>query len=252
MGDLSVDVASLRSLAAGLRGGVAALDSALNGLSGAATAQLGTPELDEACQQFHQKWQRGLTLLRQNVDRVGTGLDATALTPIAGPIALISGGIALGAHAMDIKAHDKWGQPGAWVTLGGDALGMVPGVGALTKGAATDIDILHGADSVMYAGSAAREVTGMAITHGINDAGMVNTVGQGGAAASNVFASLGRTVAEKVGGDPVVVGKVLQVGGSQLWRGVREERRGRWRSRCQRRPDQRQVGGGMAWRRGPR
>jgi hypothetical protein len=49
------------------------------------------------------------------------------LAPITGPIALIAGGIALAAHAGDMTVNGKWDDPNAWITLGSDVVGMIPG-----------------------------------------------------------------------------------------------------------------------------
>lgn len=61
-------------------------------------------------------------------------------TPIAGPVALISGGVALAAHAVSM------GQSGRWngVTLAGDVAGLVPGVGAIKKVGET-VSVAHDA-----------------------------------------------------------------------------------------------------------
>lgn len=60
---------------------------------------------------------------------------------IAAPVALISGAVALGAHAADISIEGKWDDPMSYVTLAGDALGLVPGLGALGKGAGEVVDV---------------------------------------------------------------------------------------------------------------
>lgn len=78
MGDFSVDVASLRALSDRLRAGADELGAALGELSEATPGQLATASLDEACQDFQQRWRHGMSLIRDNVTKVGTGLDATA------------------------------------------------------------------------------------------------------------------------------------------------------------------------------
>jgi uncharacterized protein YukE len=80
MGNFSVDVASLRALSGRLRAGADELSAVLGELSGVTPGQLGTASLDEACQEFQEKWQHGMSLMRENVTRVGAGLDATAAT----------------------------------------------------------------------------------------------------------------------------------------------------------------------------
>lgn len=67
MGDFSVDVTSLRALSWRLRAGANELGAALAALSGATPGRLGTPSLDEACQDFQQQWQHGMSLIRENV-----------------------------------------------------------------------------------------------------------------------------------------------------------------------------------------
>ncbi|SNR58940.1 hypothetical protein SAMN06265360_11154 [Haloechinothrix alba] len=57
------------------------------------------------------------------------------LAPVMGPIALVAGGVALAANATDMALNGNLDDPMAWVGLGGDALGMVPGVGAAFRGA---------------------------------------------------------------------------------------------------------------------
>lgn len=78
VGDLSVDVAGLRALSVELRAGADELGAALGELSGATPGQLGSASLDEACEYFQHKWRHGMSLIRENVTRAGTGLDATA------------------------------------------------------------------------------------------------------------------------------------------------------------------------------
>ena len=78
MGDFSVDVTRLRALSGQLRTAADELGAALGELSRATPGQLGTGSLDEACRDFQLQWQHGMSLIRENVNRVGAGLDATA------------------------------------------------------------------------------------------------------------------------------------------------------------------------------
>lgn len=64
---------------------------------------------------------------------------------IAAPIALAAGGIAVAAHTTDMAKHGKATSPAAWVTLGADTVGMLPGVGAAARGLST---ASHAATSV--------------------------------------------------------------------------------------------------------
>ena len=78
MEDFSVAVTSLRALSFRLRAGADELGAALGDLAGATPGQLGSASLDEACDGFRQRWQHGVSLIRDNVTRAGAGLDATA------------------------------------------------------------------------------------------------------------------------------------------------------------------------------
>lgn len=71
------------------------------------------------------------------------------LTPIMGPIALGAGAVALLAHGADMVVNDKWDDPNAWISLGGDVIGMVPGVGAAMKGVDAGMDALKGVDALV-------------------------------------------------------------------------------------------------------
>lgn len=70
---------------------------------------------------------------------------------ITGPVALIAGGVALAAHAGEMAVKDKWDEPGAWVGLATDALGVLPVVGPLAKGGAVATDALQVADGLTTA-----------------------------------------------------------------------------------------------------
>ncbi|WP_037316864.1 putative T7SS-secreted protein [Amycolatopsis orientalis] len=71
------------------------------------------------------------------------------LTPIMGPIALGAGAVALLAHGADMVVNDKWDDPNAWVSLGGDVIGMIPGVGAVAKGVDAASTALSGVDKLV-------------------------------------------------------------------------------------------------------
>jgi hypothetical protein len=61
------------------------------------------------------------------------------LTPFAAPVALLAGATALVAHGVDMLATDSYDDPNAWIGLGGDAVGLVPGaraVGEIASGTA--------------------------------------------------------------------------------------------------------------------
>ncbi|GAA1237842.1 hypothetical protein GCM10009676_22910 [Prauserella halophila] len=56
------------------------------------------------------------------------------INAIAAPVALVSGAIALGAHAADMAVKGNFDDPNAWISLAGDAIGLVPGVKAAKAG----------------------------------------------------------------------------------------------------------------------
>lgn len=77
------------------------------------------------------------------------------LTPVAGPVALITGGSALFTHGADMVVNEKYDDPWAWVTLGGDVLGVIPGVGAISKGFGAASDVVAGVDHMVDVSRAA-------------------------------------------------------------------------------------------------
>jgi hypothetical protein len=122
------------------------------------------------------------------------------LAPIAGPVALIAGGVALLAHGADMVVNEKWDDPNAWVSLGGDVLGLIPGVGAIGKGFNAAGDALAGADRLVDVGRGATAVlddAGRAVMQGsrafLDEAGKV-------AEPAKVFS----WIAEKTVGNPLV------------------------------------------------
>ncbi len=61
------------------------------------------------------------------------------LTPFAGPVALVAGGVAALAHGAELVVdEDKRADPGAWIGFGADLVGLVPG-GRLVVGEAVDL-----------------------------------------------------------------------------------------------------------------
>jgi hypothetical protein len=136
------------------------------------------------------------------------------LAPVCGPIALIAGGVALLAHGADMVVNEKWDDPNAWVSLGGDVLGLIPGVGAIGKGFGAATDALAGADRLVDVGRGATAMVddaGRAVVQGgrafLDEAGKV-------AEPAKVFS----WVAEKTVGNPLltpmadVAAKGLQAG----------------------------------------
>lgn len=76
------------------------------------------------------------------------------LAPVCGPIAIGAGAIALAAHGADMVMNEKYDDPNAWVGLGGDALGLIPGVGAVSKGVDAGADAMSGAERAVDLASA--------------------------------------------------------------------------------------------------
>ncbi|RCW43123.1 hypothetical protein DFQ14_10710 [Halopolyspora algeriensis] len=98
-----------------------------------------------------------------------------AFIPIAGPIALAAGGVALAAHGGDMVANEKYDDPNAWMTVGGDVLGVLPGVGAVSKGFNAAGDVVAGVDRVVD------------VTRTTGAAGMLDTAGEAVAKGSKGF-----------------------------------------------------------------
>ena len=104
--------------------------------------------------------------------------------------------VALGAHAGDMTVNDKWDDPNAWVTLGGDVLGIVPGLGAIGKG-------------VGAAGDAFRTVDGLGEVGRVGFAAFAKRAAGDSGEAAFVFEKLGGA-AERLGGNAELVAKVSQ------------------------------------------
>ncbi|RRO18172.1 hypothetical protein EIL87_07960 [Saccharopolyspora rhizosphaerae] len=85
--------------------------------------------------------------------------------PIAGPVALIAGGVALAAHGADMVVNEKYDDMNGWISLGGDVAGLIPGVGAISKGFNAAGDVVAGADRLVDV-SRATGASGMLDTAG--------------------------------------------------------------------------------------
>ncbi len=101
------------------------------------------------------------------------------LTPIAGPIAIGTGAIALAAHGADMVINEKYDDLNAWAGLAGDVIGVAPGIGAIAKGFETAGDVVTGVDRLVDV-SRATGATGAADTAG-------EAVVQGGKAVADDF-----------------------------------------------------------------
>ena len=118
------------------------------------------------------------------------------LAPVAGPLALIAGGVALAAHGAEMVAEDKWDEPNAWVGLGGDFLGVLPGVGAVSKGMSAATDTLHVVDGLGTAASTGTRAF-------LAEAGQV-------AEPAKMFAALGKKAEATLGGNADTIAKAVQ------------------------------------------
>lgn len=125
------------------------------------------------------------------------------LAPVAAPIALVSGAVALVAHGTEMVTEEKWDDPSAWTDLVGDSAGLIPGV----RGAGAVLD-------------AARAV-GPAATRAEALIAGAREAGQQAAEVAPSWKALGDSVAPRFGpaADGEFLGKVMQGGvatGSQV------------------------------------
>ncbi|WP_298181954.1 hypothetical protein [Saccharomonospora sp.] len=118
------------------------------------------------------------------------------LAPITGPIALISGGVALAAHCGEMVAEGKWTDINAWGGLGTDVLGLVPGVGAATKGFSAATDTFQ-----MVEGLGTAAGTGTRVF--LQEAGTV-------AKPAEMFKWWGNRTSDLIGGDAGIIAKASQ------------------------------------------
>ncbi len=129
------------------------------------------------------------------------------LTPIAAPVALAAGGVALLAHGADIAVNGRAGDVDAWVSVGGDAVGLIPGAKLLTGAAATARGSLQTADGLRHVLPAAADGVRLAYP------GVVSRVGRAGPvtqrAVDAVTPTLQRWLPE-ADLDPARVAKVVE------------------------------------------
>lgn len=127
------------------------------------------------------------------------------LTPIAGPIALVLAAGSLVSHVTSISVKGDWDKPGSFATLGADAFAVVPGIGAVAKGAKT-------AGSLMSVGKvglgAASRAGGRAFLSAV--------AGSSAAEATKLFGYLGNKAAaigpKVLAGQSANIGKLMQCG----------------------------------------
>jgi hypothetical protein len=130
------------------------------------------------------------------------------LTPFVGPVALVAGGVAALAHGAELVVdEDKRGDPSAWIGLGADLVGMVPG-GRLVVGGAVDLARVLSEAGPGYAALGgvvgAMEGFGQAV-RGMADAGPVAEI-VGARLATHLDALVGTTGSV----DPTVVAKAVE------------------------------------------
>lgn len=96
------------------------------------------------------------------------------LTPFAAPVALLAGATALVAHGVDMVATDSYDDPNAWIGLGGDAVGLVPGaraVGEIASGTAEAARVGDVVSSAVDVGLQAPAMADLAVDNdGLDDA----------------------------------------------------------------------------------
>lgn len=104
------------------------------------------------------------------------------LTPIMGPIAIGAGAVALGAHGTEMVVEGKWDELGAWVELGGDVLGLAPGIGAISRGFNVAGDVVAGGDKLVD------------VTRATGFAGVSDTAGAATLSGTQAFADEAATL----------------------------------------------------------
>lgn len=132
---------------------------------------------------------------------------------IAAPVALITGGLALAAHAADITIQGKWDEPTSYITLAGDLFGVVPGAGALLKSADEVVDVAT-VGVRRFADDAAEAAGRFGSTTGDDFAqtgmrGLANKAGSGMVDPSDTAQHLMRTFGTS---DPVLAAKITEGG----------------------------------------
>jgi len=178
-----------------------------------AANQLEIVRLQEAARAQQAKSDGGSGLIGDVCGMVSavTGVLALipVLTPVMGPIALLTGAVALSANVASTAIKGDWDNPMAWASLAGDTLGLIPGVGAVAKGARAAI---KGATVATGSMRAAGRLAVAARTGG--RVFLAEVAGPGAAQASKLFTYVGNKAAA-VGGRAMAsqgttIAKVLQ------------------------------------------
>ncbi|MDV6012343.1 putative T7SS-secreted protein [Haloechinothrix sp. LS1_15] len=128
------------------------------------------------------------------------------LTPLAGPLALVTGAAALGLRAADMAANDRWDEPGAWVGLGTDTLGALPLAGPAFRAGGAAVGSLRSVDG---------------LTPAVQAGGEVFRKGFGTAAAkagdpSALFKAFGERTSQLAGGNPDLIARAADGGATTL------------------------------------
>lgn len=131
------------------------------------------------------------------------------LTPVMGPIALVTAAASFSAHTASIAMKGDWDDPKAWVGLGTDALALVPGVGAVAKGAQA------GSKAAVAAAGSMRAAGRMSLAARTGGRVFLGEVaGPGAAKASKIFSYVGNKAAtvgsRAVASKGQTIAKVLQ------------------------------------------
>ena len=184
----------------------------------AATAVLGSIEglapsepgwLDEADDWFVENAERVGDVAGVVSAVAGTLALLPPLTAVAAPVALVSGAVALGAHGVGINEKGSWGEPGSWVTLAGDGLGMVPAVGALGKAAGAGMEAAR-VGGGLAAGTGRVKLASTSMARGARAFGRVFRAEALQPDASPVFERLGEATAQRWSGNARIIGKLEQ------------------------------------------
>ncbi|OZM74717.1 hypothetical protein CFN78_00265 [Amycolatopsis antarctica] len=98
----------------------------------------------------------------------GVGALIPGVNVVAAPVALLAGAAALGLHGADMLDTGSYDDPKAWRTLGGDAIGLIPGVRGVNA-ALDGVQAVRGTDVVNSAASVALAVPGAKDLMGYGD-----------------------------------------------------------------------------------
>ncbi|HEY9417761.1 MAG TPA: hypothetical protein VIQ30_23630, partial [Pseudonocardia sp.] len=132
------------------------------------------------------------------------------LTPFMGPLALVSGAVALVAHGMDIGEKGSWGELGSLATLGGDIVGMVPAVGAFSKAADAGAEAARIGGGLLTRAGGVTELVSTPMSRGAEELRRVFSVEAFKPDATPVFERLGEFTADRWGGNARLIGKLEQ------------------------------------------